>query len=272
MGGLTLDKLAGKARVAGDGLTLDPVSFGIFGGQYQGSLILVPDKTLRFRGSSTLSNVDVAQAAAFGGSPDTITGRLSGKIDFAGTGTDPATVMKTVTGKARVDITNGRIKNLGLVNSVILATSMRQGALGQAATAATTGPRDEPFTKLGATLDIANGGVTTSDLMFESKDLLLNAQGAVGLVASTVAMNGRVQLSDELTKQAGRDLVRYTQDQGRVTLPVTVTGSIAAPTVRVDVGDMARRALQNAANEQKEKLKAEATRAVTKKLGGLLGR
>ncbi len=272
MGGLTLDKLSGKARVAGDGLTLDPVSFGIFGGRYQGSLALVPGPTLRFSGTSTLSNIDVAQAAAFGGSPDTMTGRLSGTLDFAGTGDNPATVMKTVTGKARVDITDGVIKNLGLVNSVVVATSMRPGAFGQAAAAAKSGPSDEPFTKLGATLAIGNGSLTTNDLLFESKDLLLSAQGAVGLVASTVDMKGRVQLSDELTKQAGSDLVKYTQDQGRVTLPATVTGSIEAPSVKIDVGDMAKRALQNAVNEQKEKAKAEATKAVTKKLGGLFGR
>lgn len=272
MGGLTLDKLAGTARVTGDGLTLEPVSFGIFGGGYQGALVLVPGKTLRFRGKSTLSNIDVAKAAAFGGSPDTITGTLSGTIEFAGTGEDPATVMKTVTGKARVDITNGVVKNLGLVNAVVVATSMRPGAIGTAATAAKTGSGDEPFTKLGATLDIASGGVTTNDLTFESKDLVLSAQGAVGLVASTVDMKGRVQLSDELTKQAGSDLVKYTQDQGRVTLPATVSGSIDAPSVRIDVGDMAKRALQNAVNEQKDKAKAEATKAVTKKLGGLFGR
>lgn len=272
MGGLTLDKLAGQAKVAGEGITLDPVSFGIFGGQYQGSLALVPGTVLRFRGSSTLSNVDVAAAAAFAGSPETISGRLSGKVNFSGSGSDPSAVMKTVTGKGRVDITNGTIKNLGLINAVVLATSMRAGSLNQAASTAKSGSRDEPFTKLGATLDIGGGGLRTDDLAFESKDLLLSARGTVNLVASTVDLTGRVQLSDELSKQAGSDLVRYTQDQGRVTLPVTVTGSIEAPSARIDTGDMAKRALVNAANEQKERAKAEAGKAIKKGLGGLLGR
>lgn len=272
MGGLTLSKLAGTAKIAEDGLTLNPVSFGIFDGQYQGSLNLVPGKTLRFKGSSTLSNIDVALATKFGGSPDTITGRLSGKLDFAGSGDDPATVMKTVAGKARVDITNGIIRNLGLVNAVVTATSMRTGSLTQTATAVKSGPSDEPFTKIGATLDIAGGSVTTSDFAMESKDLLLNAQGIIGLVASTVDLKGRVQLSDELSQQAGRDLLKYTQDQGRVTLPATVSGSLEAPSVKIDVGDMAKRALQNAVNEQKDKAKAQATEAVKKKLGGFFGR
>ena len=273
MNGLTLSKLTGKARVAGDGLTLDPVSFGIFGGQYQGSLALTPAKdTLHYRGSSTLSHIDVAAATAFGGSPGTLSGRMTGRLDFVASGTDAAAVMKTVRGKARVDIVDGVVKNLGLINSVVVATSMRSGSLAQAASSAKSGSSDEPFSRLGATLEIANGSVRTNDLLFEAKDVILSAQGVVGLVASTVDLKGQVQLSDALSAQAGRDLVRYTQEQGRVTLPATVTGSIDAPRVRIEFGDMTRRALQNAANEQKERAKQEATKAITKKLGGLFGR
>lgn len=272
MGGLTLSKLNGKARVTGNELALDPVSFGIFGGQYEGSLALAPGQTLRFKGSSKLSNVDVAAATAFAGSPNTITGRLSGRLDFAGAGSEPAAVMKTVAGKARIDIVDGVVKNLGLVNSVVMATSMKTGALSQAVSNAKSGPSDEPFSKIGATLEIANGAVHTNDMEFESKDLILNAQGVINLVASTLDLKGRVQLSDELTKQAGSDLVKYTQEEGRVTLPATVSGTFEAPSVKIDAGDMAKRALKNAVNEQKERAKTEATKAVGKKLGGLFGR
>lgn len=272
MGGLTLAKLNGKARVNGDELALDPVSFGIFGGQYEGSLALSPGQTLRFKGRSKLSNVDVAAATAFAGSPNTITGRLSGALDFAGTGADPAAVMRTVTGRARIDVVDGVVKNLGLVNSVVVATSMRTGALSQAVSNAKSGPADEPFTKLGATFDIAGGAVRTNDMVFESKDLILNVQGVVNLIASTLDLKGRVQLSDELSAQAGSDLMKYTQEEGRVTLPATITGTIDTPSVKIDAGDMAKRALKNAVNEQKEKAKAEATKAVGKKLGGLFGR
>jgi len=272
MGGLMLSKLNGKARVNGNELALDPVSFGIFGGQYEGSLALAPGQTLRFKGSSKLSNVDVAAATAFAGSPNTITGRLSGRLDFSGAGSEPTAVMKTIAGKARIDIVDGVVKNLGLVNSVVMATSMKTGALSQAVSNARSGPSDEPFSKIGATLDIANGTVHTNDMEFESKDLILNAQGAINLTASTLDLKGRVQLSDELTTQAGNDLVKYTQEEGRVTLPATVSGTIEAPSVTINAGDMARRALKNAVNEQKERAKTEATKAVGKKLGGLFGR
>jgi hypothetical protein len=74
-----------------------------------------------------------------------------------------------------------------------------------------------------------------------------------------------VQLSDALSQQAGSEVVRYTQEQGRVTLPVTIGGSAASPKVRVDVADLAKRAVRNRATEETKK-------AVTAGLGKLFGR
>jgi uncharacterized protein involved in outer membrane biogenesis len=271
IGTLTLEDLSGKARIIAAGLSLDPVAFSVLGGRYRGSLALTLDHdTPRFRGVSTLSDIDVAAATAFAGTPDTISGRLSGRIDFSGQGADAASVTRTVRGTARVDIVDGIIRNLGLLNSVVVATSMRAGSMGRAAAAAQS--NDEPFSRLGATFMMADGSIATEDLRFESKDLLLSAAGIVRLAAATIDLKGRVQLSDELSQQAGRDLIRYTQDQGRVTLPATITGSIAAPSVRIDAADMAKRALLNAVDEQKEKAKKEIGEAVKKKLDGLFGR
>ena len=261
MGMLALDRLAGSARITADSMTLDPVRFGLFGGRYDGSLVFalgaVPDFTL----NAALSAIDMAAATAFAGSPGSITGRLSGKLNLTGRGTDASSVMNAARGTARVDIVDGVVKNLGLVRAVVVATSGRLDGAGADA----AGARDEPFTKLGATLTIANGSTSTQDLRFESKDVLLAAAGTVRLDGGAINLTGKVQLSDELSKRAGRDLVRYTQEEGRVTLPATITGSADAPQVRIDVASMAKRALTNRANEEVQK-------ALKKGLGGLFKR
>ena len=74
-------------------------------------------------------------------------------------------------------------------------------------------------------------------------------------------LKGKIQLSDALSQQAGSDLVRYTQEQGRVTLPVTVTGSADNLSAGIDVKDVATRAIKNRAIE-------EAQKALKKGLGG----
>jgi uncharacterized protein involved in outer membrane biogenesis len=248
MGMLRLDKLAGKARITADTMSLAPIGFSVFGGRYDGSLVFrlgaVPD----FRLNATLAGIDMASAAAFAGSPGTITGRLSGKLNLTGRGMDAASVMNATRGTARVDIADGIVKNLGLVRSVVVAMSGRSDSSISAG-----GSSDEPFRKLGATLTLAGGSASTEDLRFESKDLLLAAAGTVRPDGRSVNLRGQVQLSDELSKQAGRDLVRYTQQEGRVTLPATITGTADAPQVRIDVADVAKRALTNRANEEAQK-------------------
>jgi uncharacterized protein involved in outer membrane biogenesis len=246
-GTLTIQGVSGKARLTPNALTLDPVNFGLFSGKYEGRLALSLAATPEFQLNATVSGIDVAAVTAFAGSPNTITGRLSGQVDMNGRGLAAPAVMKSSRGKLRVDITEGTIKNLGLVQTVVVATS------GRADAKSPSGSRDEPFSRLGATLTVAGGSATTQDLRLESQDLLLSAAGAVRLDGSAINLRGQVQLSDELTQQAGRDLVRYTQQDGRVTLPAIITGSVSHPQVSIDVADVAKRAVTNRALEEAKK-------------------
>ncbi len=73
------------------------------------------------------------------------------------------------------------------------------------------------------------------------------------LDGSAIDLKGNVQLSDALSQQAGRDLFRYTQEQGRVTLPATITGSVQSPSVHIDVAAAAGRAIGNKAQDELKK-------------------
>jgi uncharacterized protein involved in outer membrane biogenesis len=258
MGALALERLTGKARVTREGVSVDPVEFGLFSGQYKGSLAVSLADTLALRLRAALSNIDVAAATAFAGSPGTITGRLSGRVDLTGNGADFSKIVDGIRGTARVDIKDGVVKNLGLVRTVVIATSMRSDAQPPAARSS----NDEHFSQLGATLAVANGAARTNDLLFESPDVTLKAAGSVQLNGSAIDLKGNIQLSEALSQQAGRDLYRYTQEQGRVTLPAAVTGSAQSPAVRIDVGEAATRAVKNKLNE-------EATKAINKALGNI---
>ena len=246
-GALTIEGVSGKARLTPAALTLEPVSFGLFSGKYEGSLALSLAASPEFELKAKVSGIDVAAVTAFAGNPNTITGRLSGQLDLNGRGLEAPAVMRTARGSLRADITDGTIKNLGLIETVVIATS------GRADAKSPSGSRDEPFSRLGATLTVSGGSASTRDLRLESKDLLLSAAGAFRLDGNAINLRGQVQLSDELSQQAGRDLVRYTQQQGRVTLPATITGSASSPQVSIDVADLARRAVTNRAMEEAQK-------------------
>ena len=220
LGALTIEKLNGRAHITPEAITVEPIGFGLFGGRSKGTLALrVGDSASTFRWTATLSDVDVAAATAFIDSPLMVTGRLSGKIDLTGTAADPAMAIRTARGTARIDVIDGVVKKLGFARAVVTATSMRSGA----ATSAASGSVDEPFSRLGATVVVANGAATTKDLRFESANLIIDAAGTAKLDGSAVNLSGRVQLSEELTRQAGSDLARYTQERGRITFPATVS-------------------------------------------------
>jgi len=260
IGSLSLEKLTGKARIANDTMRIDPIGFGVFGGRYDGSLVFRLSDVPAFVLNASLAGVDVGRATAFAGQPDTISGTLSGRLNVNGRGLAAASVLQSARGSARIEVVHGVVKRLGLVRSIVVATSGRADTGGGAASG-----NDEPFTRLGATLTIAGGAANTTDLRFESPDLLLGATGTLRLDGSSINLAGRAQLSDELSQHAGRDLVRYTQEGGRVTLPLTITGSAEAPHVRIDVADVAKRAVVNRAAE-------EAQKALKKGLGGLFKR
>jgi len=249
VGTLILERLTGTARVTREGVVVDPIAFGLFGGQYAGSVAAKIADVPTFRWRANLSNLDVAAVMAFAGSPGTMTGRLSGRVDVTGTGAEPSKAIEGARGSARVDIKDGIVKNLGLVRTVVVATSMRSDAKPAPAGAS----NDEHFTSLGATLAIANGAANTNDLQFESPDVSLRATGSVRLDGSAIDLRGNIQLSDALSQQAGRDLVRYTQDQGRVTLPATVTGTAQSPVASIDAAALASRAMKNKINEEATK-------------------
>ena len=250
MGTFALSKVSAKMHVTQSGISLDPLAFGLFGGECKGTMTLTSrGATSTFRLNAALSNIDVAAATAYAGNAGTISGRMSGRVEMGLQTTDASSAMNTATGTARVDIRDGVVRNLGLVKAVVVATSMR----GDSQMPKPSGSNDEPFTLLGATLKLANGSVHTDDLQFQSPDILLRAAGSLRLDGSAIDLKGDVQLSEALTQQAGRDLVRYTQQQGRVTLPATITGSAQSPSVRIDVASLANRAVQNKAKEELNK-------------------
>lgn len=258
MGSVRLDDLNARVRLRGEQISLEPLAFGIFGGRYEGTLgVSLAGGVPAFRWNATLSGIDIGAVTAFAGQPDTITGALSGTIDLTGEGADQAAATRTARGTARIQIADGIVRNLGLVRTIVVATSGRAGA------DASGSPQDEPFERLTGTLAIAGGAARSNDLLFESENLRLTSAGVVRLDGSAVDLKGKAQLSRALTEQAGRDLVRYASEDGRVTLPVTITGPAADLRVQVEVADLMKRAIRNRATEEVDK-------AIKKGLGDLL--
>jgi uncharacterized protein involved in outer membrane biogenesis len=245
-GALGLDKLTGRARISVDAVTLESLRFGLFDGVFEGPLTLTLARTPGFRIDGRITGMSVASALAFAGVSEAITGRLSARVALSGTGFSAAEVLNGTRGSVRLDVNDGTVKNLGLVRSVVVATSMRAGAKSDFSTAG----QHEPFSRLAATLTVGGGTAVTNDLRFESPDVLWSASGRLRLDGTEVDLSGPLQLSEGLSKEAGPDLLRYTREDGRVTLPVHVTGSLDNLSTTVNLGEALKRAIRNRAIEE----------------------
>jgi uncharacterized protein involved in outer membrane biogenesis len=259
-GTLALADLRGRARLTDEQLAITEMGFGVFEGRYTGTVTLGLAAAPAFQLKGTLADVSMAALTAWAGQPGTMTGRLAGTIDATGSGTTAEAVVANTRGTARIEVTQGTVQGLGLVRTIVVSSSMRADTT----TGATAG-NGEAFSRMGGSFTLAEGVARTNDLTFESNDVSLEGAGQIGLDGTNIDLVGRVRLSEALTQQAGRDLVRYTQEGGRVTVPVTIFGSAGALSVRLETVDLLKRAITNKAVE-------EAGEALRRGLGGLFNR
>ena len=107
------------------------------------------------------------------------------------------------------------------------------------------------FSKLTGHFTVAGQVMRSKDIALASRDFDMAGEATVRLPSGAISMRADVRLSRELTAQAGTDLRRYAQEDGRVVVPATISGTIAQPTVFIDIAAAVNRALQN---ELKRKL------------------
>ena len=229
--GTKLDARPG--RISMSGLTLS-----MFGGTYDGTLNLdssAATPRLQLRGS--VKGIDVSQLATLAGAPGSITGQLAGSVALACDGTDASSMLRTARGTSSAQITNGVIPGLDMVRTIVLAFGKPTGAPPEGSGSA--------FSRLGGDFNLQNGLVRTDTLSFQSRDFDMNGRAALNVPGGAINATVDVILSEELTAQAGTDLRRYAQEDGRVIVPARISGTIGDPQVTPDITAAVARALQN---------------------------
>jgi len=131
-----------------------------------------------------------------------------------------------------------------MVRSIVLAFGKPSGAPPPGSGSA--------FRELAGDFSLADQTLRSQDITFASRDFDMTGSAVVRLPSGGVDMQADVVLSRELTAQAGTDLRRYAQENGRVIVPATISGTMAEPRVSINLGAAINRALQN---EVKRKLK-----------------
>jgi hypothetical protein len=249
--GYAAKDVSATANIAPGRVRLAPMSWHMFGGSYTGTLAAdLTSGTPRIEIDGDIAGMDVSQLMATTGSAGAMTGAIGGHVALVATGADGGALLRSAHGTVNAHVTNGTLPRLDLVRAVVLAFGKPNGGPPAGAGSA--------FTSLGGPLRLANQTVTSDQLSFQSRDLDMQMTGSLHLDTGAVNAKGDAMLSRELTAQAGTDLRRYAQQDGRVVVPLTVSGTLSSPTVFVDIAAAAKRAAGN-----------EIKRRVNDVLGGL---
>ena len=244
--GVALSRFEASLLADGSEVRIEPLKFDVFGGRHDGWLDVTFGERLNVRVGAGVSNLDVSQLAAYGGAANTITGRLYGSGRFGARGRDMAEVLAAARGVGEVMLSDGTIRHLDVVRTVVLF-------FGRPAEDAPPAS-GERYDSIGATFALADRVVRSDDLTLRSPDFDVFARGTLAL--STKAINARADLvlSERLSAQAGRDLYRFTRSGNRVVLPAIITGTLEQPGVRIDTAAAVRRGLQNEIERRLEDL------------------
>lgn len=257
--GLAFTDLRTTIVVTPAGVTLRPFTLSALAGRFDGvATVALSQAQPALAIDGKVSGVDLQQLATFAsGEPSAITGTLNATMKLNGRGLDTDTAIKSANGSASVSLLKGRMPGLQLVRPAILAFGRPQGAPPEG--------NGEAFDAITANIAIGGGQLRTNDLTFASRDVDMSGAGSLAVTGGRLDLKANLMLSEELSAQAGRDLVRYTREGNRVVLPATVSGTVADPSVMIDTTQVLRRAVTN-------ELQNRTKSALERLLPGALGR
>jgi autotransporter translocation and assembly factor TamB len=227
--------------------TINSYSAKALGGAISGSGTMEP-KTSKFDVSAKIENVNVAEyfrykAPAFS---DALVGRINADIQVAGEGKDWTAIQKNLTGKGGAVVLEGALNNMNIASQIVSSIQglpMVPPDIAQRMKARNPKLFSETktaFQNLSSKFQIANGKITTPDLKLVTSDFSLAGAGWFSLtkemkLASTLTIAPK--MANDLAAEV--PAVKYIQGaDGRIQVPLDLTGSVLKPTIKVDSADM----------------------------------
>jgi hypothetical protein len=152
-------------------------------------------------------------------------------------------LLRATSGTIDLEIGNGRMPGIEVIRQAVLRVADR-------ATPAPPGKSTDAFSRIDASLTLDSGAARITRLAMAATDFDLAGSGALSLASGRIALDVDVTLTEALSQQAGRDLYRYAREGRRIVLPATIGGTIAQPTVSIDLAEAAGRALKNRVEDE----------------------
>ncbi|SLM49401.1 protein of unknown function [Nitrospira japonica] len=242
-----LNSLEIAAEVQGQEVHLRNASFQIFGGQIaaQGSLTSGSEAP-PFTGKLKMQGVQLGPALnALATSKVTMSGTTDADLSLQGQGFTMPDLTKHLKGTGRVAAKDGRIEQVGLLAEAFTILKVAGIQLDH--------PKTTVFSTVQTDLGVEEGTLQLRNLLMDSHDFQATGGGTVGF-DQALNMLVNLNLSQELSGKvvSSSNVARVAMKDGRLRLPLTITGTTQAPSYGIDLKSLTGRVQEQAKKKAEE--------------------
>ncbi len=236
-------------KASGGRVDIDPLSADFYRGRLAGAVAVnaapaVPVFVLK----NSMSGVNVEALLKDLAGNDKLSGTGDVTLNVTTRGDTVSALKRALDGSAAVKLADGAVKGIDVAGSIRNARA-KLGALRGEHTQADDRNQKTDFSELTATFNIKDGIARNNDLSLKSPLLRVGGEGEINIGADTINYLVKASIVETSKGQGGRDA----DDLKGITVPVRVTGPLAAPSYKIDFSSMAKDAAKQAVKEALER-------------------
>ncbi len=235
------------AEVKGQDAYLQNLSFQLFEGQVKGQgMVTSGPKAPPFTVTTAVQGLQLGPAlAALSSSPIRISGTAGADLRMQGQGFRMADLTKALEGTGHVSVKDGTLEGVNLLHEAVSLLKVAGISLPDA--------RATAFSTIEADVAVKHGVLDLQRLLMESHDFQATGKGTIGF-DHTLSLLVHLHLSQELTQRiaAASPVAKLAMNDGRLKLPLTITGTAEAPLYGLDLKQLTGKVQQQVQKKVEE--------------------
>jgi AsmA protein len=245
---LSLQNVDAKISAKDGIVSVDPAVAELYGGRYSGKIFLdVTGAQPSAVVDQTLAGIQAGGLLADLAETQNVQGILEAHISAAGVGQSRDQLVRSLAGDVTIDLNEGLYRGVDVWHEIRKARARLKG---EAPPPPPAEPQT-PITTLAFSGRMDNGVLNTKRMVAEIPFIRLSGNGIVNLVDQNLNYRLNARVFEKPVFADGEDLASLEN----ITIPLTLTGNLASPSVGVDIAELTKQeAVRRAGNLLMEKL------------------
>jgi AsmA protein len=231
---LRLQRFEAPLVIAGSRLQFNPTAFAMYGGGHRGTVTMqLSEVPPLWTTDSRVTSLNLGEfLSALMGRDQQVDGTASVNAALRGRIGQP--LDRTARGRIELTVTKGVIRQFPLLATINRALRLSESE-----------GKDTRFERLSATFAVADGQATTDDLVLEAGHVRVMAAGRIGADRSLALRGAAVVSADRVAGAVAsiRELARLRNSRGEIEVPLTISGTLDAPSFGLDLNAAVRQGL-----------------------------